>query len=76
LKKEREKNGILDIDTKTISTITSHGPGYLDKKLEKIVGFQTDEPLKRGIKPFGGWRVVEAACKEYGYELDQSVIDI
>lgn len=76
LAKEREKGGVLDIDTKTISTITSHKPGYIDKKLEKIVGFQTDEPLKRAIKPFGGWRVVQKACEENGYELHESVIDI
>lgn len=75
LKKEREK-GIYDIDTKTIPTITSHKPGFIDQKSEKIVGVQTDEPLKRAIKPFGGWRVVEAACKEYGYELDDSVKEL
>lgn len=76
LKKEIEKNGVLDIDTKTISTITSHKPGYIDAKLEKIVGFQTDAPLKRAIKPFGGYRVVEAACSQAGYELDGEVIRI
>ena len=75
LKIEREK-GIYDIDTKTISTITSHKPGYIDQAAEKIVGVQTDQPLKRGIKPFGGWRVVDAACKEYGYELDETVKDL
>ncbi len=75
LAKEREK-GVLDVDTQTISTITSHKPGYLNKKLEKIVGFQTDAPLKRSIKPFGGWRVVEAACKENGYTLDPAVIEL
>lgn len=75
LKVEREK-GVYDIDTKTISTINSHKPGYIDKSNEKIVGVQTDQPLKRGIKPFGGWRVVKAACEEYGYELDQSVQDL
>lgn len=76
LKKEIAKNGVLDIDTKTISTITSHKPGYIDRNLEKIVGLQTDAPLKRGIKPFGGWRVVKEACEQYGYTLDQSVIDL
>lgn len=76
LKKELDKGGVLDIDTKTISTITSHKPGYIDKKLESIVGFQTDEPLKRAIKPFGGYRIVAQACKQNGYELAQDVIDI
>jgi formate C-acetyltransferase len=76
LQKELDKGGVLDIDTKTISTVTSHAPGYIDKKLESIVGFQTDEPLKRGIKPFGGYRIVEQACKQNGYELAQEVIDI
>lgn len=76
LKKEHENGGILDIDTKTISTITSHKPGYLDKKLETIVGFQTDQPLKRAIKPFGGIRVVENACKQNGYETDPEVVKI
>lgn len=76
LLKEIEKGGVLDIDTKTISTVTSHKPGYIDEKLESIVGFQTDEPLKRAIKPFGGWRVVKKACEENGYELDKSVEDI
>ncbi|WP_058486049.1 formate C-acetyltransferase [Defluviitalea phaphyphila] len=69
MKKEREK-GILDVETKIPSSITSHGPGYLDKELEQIVGFQTDKPLKRGIMPFGGIRVVEKALDAYGYELD------
>lgn len=76
LKKELKKGGVLDIDTKTISTITSHEPGYLDKELELIVGFQTDEPLKRSVKPFGGYRIVEEACEQNGYKLDQSVIDL
>lgn len=76
LKKERDNGGVLDIDTKTISTVTSHKPGFIDKKLETIVGFQTDEPLKRAIKPFGGYRVVEAACEQNGYKLDDTVIEI
>lgn len=76
LAKEVEAGGVLDIDTETISTITSHKPGYLDKKLETIVGFQTDEPLKRGIKPFGGYRVVEKACEQNGYKLAEKVIAI
>lgn len=70
---ERERGGVLDIDTKTVSTITSHAPGYLDKDSEVIVGLQTDEPLKRAIKPFGGLRVVEAACESYGYDVDPAI---
>lgn len=76
LAKERQNGGVLDVDVKTISTITSHKAGYLDQDLEKIVGFQTDMPLKRAIKPFGGARVVEQACKENGYKLDEQVIEI
>ncbi|SCZ60033.1 formate C-acetyltransferase [Thiohalomonas denitrificans] len=76
LKQEQDKGGVLDIDTKTISTITSHAPGYIDKGREQIVGLQTDAPLKRSIKPFGGWRVVQKACEQAGYELDQSVVDL
>ena len=67
--KEREAGGVLDMDTKIISTITSHGPGYLNKDLEKIVGFQTDEPFKRALQPFGGIRMAEAACESYGYKV-------
>lgn len=73
LQKEIEKGGVLDIDTHTISTITSHQPGYIDQENEIIVGLQTDEPLKRAIKPFGGYRVVKKACQQYGYELDPQV---
>lgn len=72
---ERDK-GILDAETKVPSSITSHGPGYLDKSIEKIVGFQTDAPLKRGIMPFGGIRVVENALDSYGYELDPNTKEI
>jgi formate C-acetyltransferase len=74
--KERAAGGVLDMDTKIISTITSHGPGYLDKKLEKIVGFQTDKPFKRSLQPFGGIRMAQNACKENGYEVDPSVVEI
>lgn len=73
---EIKRGGVLDIDTHTIPSISSHQPGYLDKNLEKIVGFQTDMPLKRAIKPYGGVRVVEQACAENGYELDTKVIEI
>lgn len=76
LKKEFEAGGVLDIDTKTISQITSHKPGYINKELEQIVGLQTDAPLKRSIKPFGGVRVVEKACQEHNVQLDPSVLEI
>ncbi|MDQ0411911.1 formate C-acetyltransferase [Mesobacillus stamsii] len=72
-KQERDNGGILDMDTKVVSTITSHGPGYLDKAKEKVVGFQTDQPFKRSMQPFGGIRMAKAACEEYGYELDKEV---
>ncbi len=72
-KQEREKGGVLDMDTKVISTITSHAPGYLNKDKEKIVGFQTDKPLKRALMPYGGIRMAEKACKDNGYELDPAV---
>ena len=74
--KEREAGGVLDMDTKIISTITSHGPGYLNKDLEKIVGFQTDKPFKRALQPFGGIRMAEAACESYGYKVDPEVVEI
>ncbi len=75
-RQERENGGVLDMDTKIVSTITSHGPGYLDKELEKIVGFQTDKPFKRSLQPFGGIRMAQTACKAYGYEVDSEVVDI
>ncbi|MBQ8922871.1 MAG: formate C-acetyltransferase [Oscillospiraceae bacterium] len=74
--KEREAGGVLDMDTKIISTVTSHGPGYLNKELEKIVGLQTDKPFKRALQPFGGIRMAQQACKEYGYEVDPEVVEI
>jgi formate C-acetyltransferase len=70
MKQEREK-GILDVDTKVPTSITAHAPGYLDKDLEQIIGFQTDKPLKRAIMPFGGIRVVKKSLEAYGYELDE-----
>ena len=73
---ERAKGGVLDMDTKIISTITSHGPGYLDKELEQIVGFQTDKPFKRALQPFGGIRMAQNACEQYGYKVDPSVVEI
>jgi len=70
LKQEVEQGGVIDIDTKTVSTITSHKPGFINKDLEKIVGLQTDAPLKRAIMPFGGIRLVKTASEAYGYEID------
>ncbi|SHJ89318.1 formate C-acetyltransferase [Caminicella sporogenes DSM 14501] len=75
MKKEREK-GILDVETKKVSAINSHNPGYIDKDLEQIVGLQTDKPLKRGIMPFGGLRVVKKALDAYGYELDKGTEEV
>lgn len=72
-KQEREKGGVLDMDTKIVSTITSHGPGYLNKDLEKVVGFQTDKPFKRSLQPFGGIRMAKQSLEAYGYELDKDV---
>ncbi|MCM1386574.1 MAG: formate acetyltransferase, partial [Bacillus sp. (in: Bacteria)] len=72
-KQEREAGGVLDMDTKVISTITSHGPGYLDKSKEKIVGFQTDKPFKRSLQPYGGIRMAEKACSDNGYEVDPEI---
>ena len=73
MKLERERNGVYDIDEKTISTITSHNAGYIDKDLEKIVGIQTDEPLKRAIMPFGGIRLVYKELEAYGKKMDPEV---
>ncbi|AEV67585.1 formate C-acetyltransferase [Acetivibrio clariflavus] len=76
MEKERKSGGVLDIDTKTISTITSHQPGYIDKELETIVGLQTDQPLKRAIMPFGGIRMVHNSLKAYGREMDPDVDNV
>ena len=75
-KQEREAGGVLDMDTSIVSGITSHGPGYLDKDKEQIVGFQTDKPFKRSLQPYGGIRMAENACKENGYEVDPEVVKI
>jgi len=73
-KKEKEApGGVLDIDTKTISTVSSHEAGYIDKDLEEIVGLQTDAPLKRAIMPFGGIKIVEKSCEAYGRKVDPEV---
>ncbi len=74
-KKEREAGGVLDMDTKVISTITSHGAGYLNKDLEKIVGFQTDKPFKRSLQPYGGIRMAQKACSDNGYTVDPEVVE-
>ncbi len=72
-KKEREAGGVLDMDTKVVSTIVSHGPGYLDKSKETIVGFQTDKPFKRSMQPYGGIRMAEKACADNGYTVDPEI---
>jgi formate C-acetyltransferase len=74
-KQEREKGGVLDMDTKIVSTITSHGPGYLDKDKEKIVGFQTDVPFKRSMQIYGGLNMAKAALSTNGYSMDPEVED-
>ena len=71
--KERKAGGVLNADTKTVSSLLSHGAGYIDKKLEKIVGLQTDEPFKRALQPFGGIKMAEQALNMYGYELDPEI---
>ncbi|MFA5089547.1 MAG: formate C-acetyltransferase [Candidatus Omnitrophota bacterium] len=73
---ERKKGGVYAVDTSTVSTITSHKAGYINRKLEIITGLQTDKPLKRAIKPLGGIKIVETACKDYNYQLDKRVMDI
>ncbi len=72
-KQEREAGGVLDMDTKVVSTITSHGPGYLDKDKETIVGFQTEKPFKRSLQPYGGIRMAESSCSAYGYTVDSEI---
>lgn len=72
---ERKAGGVLDMDTKIISTITSHGSGYLDKSKETIVGFQTDKPFKRSLQPYGGIRMAVKACQDNGYEVDPEIVE-
>ncbi len=72
---ERKAGGVLDMDTKIVSGITSHGPGYLEKSKEKIVGFQTDKPFKRALQPYGGIRMAVKACEDNGYHVDPDVVD-
>ena len=76
LSEERKNGGVLDIDCDNISTVTSHGAGYIDKELEQVVGLQTDAPLKRSIMPFGGIRVVRSSLKHYGKELPPEVENV
>ncbi len=73
LEMEREFGGVLDIDTRTVTSLTSYKPGYLDKEREIIVGLQTDRPLRRGINPFGGLNMTRKACEAYGYQLSTEV---
>ena len=72
-KQEREAGGVLDMDTKVVSTITSHGPGYLNKDLETVVGFQTEKPFKRSLQPFGGIRMSEQSAEAYGFKIDEEI---
>ncbi|RAU96518.1 pyruvate formate lyase family protein, partial [Paenibacillus sp. YN15] len=72
-KQERDNGGVLDMDTEIVSTITSHGPGYLNKDLEAVVGVQTDKPFKRSLQPFGGIRMAEQACESYGFKVSEEV---
>ncbi len=74
-KKEIAAGGVLHMDTKVISTITSHGPGYIDKEKEKIVGLQTEAPLKRSLQPNGGIRMAVKACKDNGYDVDNEIVE-
>lgn len=75
-KQERDNGGVLDMDTSVVSTITSHGPGYLEKDIEKVVGFQTEKPFKRALQPFGGIRMSEQAAQEYGFQVDPEISHI
>jgi len=74
-KEEREAGGVLDMDTKVVSTILSHGPGYLNKEKERIVGFQTDKPFKRSLMPNGGIRMAVKACEDNGYSVDPEIVE-
>ena len=76
MKEERARGGVYDVDTVTISGITAHHPGYIDKEREKIVGLQTDEPLKRAMMPFGGIRLVHSSLKAYGKTMDKTSADV
>ena len=73
-KLERQRDGVLDVDTDTVSSLCAYAPGYIDKDSELIVGMQTDAPLKRGVNPFGGIRMARQACSAYGYRLSDKVV--
>ena len=75
-KEERAKGGVLDMETEVVSSLTAYGPGYLDKDLEKVVGLQTDKPLKRAFMPYGGIRMSEEACETYGYKPSEKLHEI
>lgn len=75
-KQERDNGGTLDVDVDTVSAINAYAPGYLDKDLETVVGFQTDAPLKRAVMPFGGIKMVENSCKAYGFEVNPEISEI
>ena len=75
-KEERAKGGVLDMETEVVSSLTAYGPGYLDKDLEKVVGLQTDKPLKRAFMPYGGIRMSEEACETYGYKSSEKLHEI
>ena len=75
-KEERSKGGVLDMETEVVSSLTAYGPGYLDKDLEKVVGLQTDKPLKRAFMPYGGIRMSEEACETYGYKPSEKLHEI
>ncbi|HAP79362.1 MAG TPA: formate acetyltransferase, partial [Ruminococcus sp.] len=73
MKQEREAGGVLDMDTKVVSSLVSHGAGYIEKDLEQIVGLQTDKPFKRALMPYGGLNMAEKACSDNGYEVDDEI---
>ena len=75
-KEERAKGGVLDMETEVVSSLTAYGPGYLDKDLEKVVGLQTDKPLKRAFMPYGGIRMSEESCETYGYKPSEKLHEI
>ena len=73
LKAEQDNGGVLKVDTENVSSLTTYGAGYIDKENELIVGFQTDEPLKRGVNPFGGIKMCRESCEAYGYKLSDKI---
>jgi formate C-acetyltransferase len=76
LAEEKEKGGVIELDTHVVASITSHGPGYMDKHLEKIVGLQTDKPFKRAFHPYGGIQVASKAAEAYGYHIDDELYKV